>query len=171
MAAVDPGAIAGAVRSGGGNGRAKWPLYGVAAGLLGVVATFVADPRSGVVCVGARRALIAFNVWIRADDSAARSIAAEVRRPRLLRALGLNMRYGMSQVSMNLIDPNRLGIDDAFELVAEQTSARGVEIAGTELVGLVAERWIPDPKKQAARRLVAPGRSIESAISGRKSAI
>ncbi|MGW0654279.1 hypothetical protein ACWD4T_36810 [Streptomyces umbrinus] len=49
MAAVDPGAIAGAVRSGGGNGRARWPLYGVAAGLLGVVATFVADPRNGVV--------------------------------------------------------------------------------------------------------------------------
>ncbi|MER5226134.1 hypothetical protein [Streptomyces flaveus] len=48
MTAVDPGATAGAVRSDGGNGRAKWPLYGVAAGLLGGIATLFTDPRMGV---------------------------------------------------------------------------------------------------------------------------
>lgn len=142
-----------------------------AAGLAPDYGPRTIDPRRGVVCVGARPALIAFNVWIRADASVARAIATEVRRPGLVRALGLPLRRGGSQVSMNLIDPDKLGIDNAFELVAEQTSARDVDVAGTELVGLVAERWMPDPQKQAARRLLAPGRSIESAIAGRKSAI
>ncbi|WP_411150478.1 hypothetical protein [Streptomyces sp. A30] len=48
MTAVDPGATAGAVQSDGSNGRARWPLYGVAAGLLGGIATLFADPRTGV---------------------------------------------------------------------------------------------------------------------------
>ncbi|MCX4673526.1 hypothetical protein OG453_44000 [Streptomyces sp. NBC_01381] len=49
MTAVDPGATAGVAQSDGANGRAKWPLYGVAAGLLGFVATQFGDPRNGVV--------------------------------------------------------------------------------------------------------------------------
>jgi glutamate formiminotransferase len=121
------------------------------------------DPRRGVVCVGARGPLIAFNVWIRAEPHIAVSIAAAVRRPNL-RALGLAMGSGESQVSMNLTRPAELGIDDAYELVADGARTHDAEILGTELVGLVEQRWMPDPSKQAARRLLSPGRSIESAI-------
>jgi glutamate formiminotransferase len=129
------------------------------------------DPRRGVVCVGARGPLIAFNVWLHAELEVVRSIAQEVRRPGLVRALGMPIRPGISQVSMNLIRPQEVGIDTAYELVERKAAVRGVSVIGTELVGLVAERWLPDPQKQAARRLFSPGRSIESALSGRKTAI
>lgn len=129
------------------------------------------DPHKGVVCVGARGPLIAFNVWLRTDVKVAAAIADEVRRSQMLRALGLSIRPGISQVSMNLLDPAEFGIDPAFDLVAYGAKRRDVEIVASEIVGLVAHEWMPDPAKQAARRLCSPGRSIESAISGRKIAI
>ena len=55
------------------------------------------DPRRGVACVGARDVLIAFNVWLRADAGAARSIAREVRSTlgsAGVRALGLDLGNG-----------------------------------------------------------------------------
>ena len=49
------------------------------------------DPRYGAVLVGARGPLIAFNVWLDADVGVARTIAAAVRAPGKVRALGLEM--------------------------------------------------------------------------------
>ena len=121
------------------------------------------DANRGVVCVGARGPLIAFNIWILAETQVATAIARAVRRPQL-RALGLSMGPGESQVSMNLVKPRELGIDAAFDLVAGAAKTYNVEVGATEIVGLVEQRWMPDPSKQAARRLLSPGRSIESAI-------
>ncbi|MDQ3956351.1 MAG: glutamate formiminotransferase, partial [Actinomycetota bacterium] len=129
------------------------------------------NPHKGVVCVGARGPLIAFNVWLRTDVEIAAAIAEDVRRPQMLRALGLSIRSGLSQVSMNLLRPSELGIDPAYELVAAEAKGHNTEIVATEIVGLVAQEWMPAATKQAARRLCSPGRSIESAISGRKTAI
>ena len=129
------------------------------------------DPRTGVVCVGARDVLIAFNVWLRAPVEAARAVAKEIRAsaggPPGLRALGLEIDDGpTSQVAMNLIDPRRTGIEDAFEAARGAATRLGIEVLATEIVGLVPERYIPDPDAQAARLLLAPGRSIESALAG-----
>ena len=128
------------------------------------------DPARGVVCVGARDVLIAFNVWLRCDLSTAREIARRVRAahggPPAIRSLGLAIDEApTSQVSMNLIDPATTGIDRAFDAVAELAQLHSVEIAGSEIVGLVPERFMPDPDGQAARMLIAPGRSLESALS------
>lgn len=125
--------------------------------------------RHGVVCVGARGVLIAFNVWLRCDPSRARAIAAAVRTsgggPPGVRALGLSMSEpNSSQVSMNLTDPDVTGIDAAFDAVAHHARRHGVSIEGTELVGLVPERYLPDPQKAAARLLMSPGRSLESVL-------
>ena len=122
------------------------------------------DPHRGVVCVGARPELVAFNVWIAADEHDARAIAADVRRPDAVRALGFPMDAGTSQVSMNLVDPGAVNIDDAYELVARACTRRGVRLLSTEIVGLPPERFMPDPQKEAARRLIAPGRSLESVL-------
>lgn len=123
------------------------------------------DPRRGVVCVGARDVLIAFNVWIAGDVRAAAAVAAEVRSPDV-RALGLEMREGLAQVSMNLTAPHRVGIEQAFASVAESCERLGGEVTATEIVGLVPERLLPRPETQAARLLMQPGRSLESALSG-----
>jgi glutamate formiminotransferase len=130
----------------------------------------VIDDRYGVVCVGARDVLIAFNVWLRTGDEIAKQIAAEVRTAGGglpgVRALGVPIEEGISQVTMNLIDPGVTGIDRAFEAVVAGAAARGVEVTGTEIVGLVPERFLPDPDAEAARLLKEPGRSVESALGG-----
>lgn len=126
------------------------------------------DPRHGVVCVGARDVLVAFNVWLRCDGDAARAIAASVRRAGLpgVRTLGLDLGDGLSQVSMNLTRPWEAGVDRAFDAVASLAAAAGVEVHATELVGVPPERYMPDPDAQAARLLIGPGRSLERALAG-----
>ena len=127
------------------------------------------DEKVGVVCVGARDVLIAFNVWIEASGEVARSIASEVREARSglvgLRALGLQIDARRSQVSMNLTDPSATGIDTAYEAVSAAAKARGVRVDGTELIGVPPERFLPDPEREAARLLRRPGRSLESALA------
>jgi glutamate formiminotransferase len=127
------------------------------------------DLRAGIVCVGARDVLIAFNVWLRCDLETAKSIAANVRTsgggPPGIRALGLRIDdRPTSQISMNLIDPATTGIDTAFAAVLGESSKINCPVVGTEIVGLIPERFLPDPNARAARLLMQPGRSLEAAI-------
>ncbi len=92
----------------------------------------VAHPTAGAICVGARPVLVAYNVWLTdgVDVASARRVAREIRGP-ALRALGLDVG-GRAQVSMNLVDPGRIGPADAYDAVAARAP-----VAGAELVGLV----------------------------------
>ncbi len=127
------------------------------------------DPRKGVVCVGARDVLIAFNVWIDRDLEVARQIAARIRAglgglPGV-RALGLDVSaHGRSQISMNLVEPEKTGIDRVFERIERIALHYGAEPVATEIVGLVPQRFLPDPDAKAARLLIEPGRSLESVL-------
>jgi glutamate formiminotransferase len=101
------------------------------------------DPRVGAVLVGARRPLIAFNVNLRTDDvEAARAIAARVRETGGgfpgVRALGLDLpRAGLVQVSMNVEDWEAAALHDIVAHVRAEAARLGVEVAGSELVGLM----------------------------------
>lgn len=101
------------------------------------------DERAGGVIVGARRPLIAFNVNLATDDVAkARVIAAVVREKGGgfpgVRALGLFLPgAGHAQVSMNVEDYEAASLHEIVHRVENEARARGVEIAGTELVGLM----------------------------------
>jgi glutamate formiminotransferase len=87
--------------------------------------------------------LIAFNVNLAgANVEAAREIAAVVRErdggfPGV-RALGLDLpSAGRSQVSMNVEDWEAAALHDIVAAIAREAAARGVEVAGAELVGLM----------------------------------
>jgi glutamate formiminotransferase / 5-formyltetrahydrofolate cyclo-ligase len=101
------------------------------------------DPSAGAVLVGARRPLIAFNVNLASDDvEVAREIAAVVRESGGgfpgVRALGLDLpRAGVVQVSMNVEDWEAAALHEIVGRVVEEASARGVEVIGSELVGLM----------------------------------
>ena len=101
------------------------------------------DERAGGVIVGARRPLIAFNVNLATDDVAiARAIAAVVREQgggfSGVRALGLSLAHaGCAQVSMNIEDYEAAALHDILVRIEAEAHARGVEIAGSELVGLM----------------------------------
>lgn len=99
--------------------------------------------RAGGVIVGARRPLIAFNVNLAtADVRAAREIAAIVRErdggfPGV-RALGLLLpSAGHAQVSMNVEDYEATALHEIVARIEAEASARGVDVSGSELVGLM----------------------------------
>jgi glutamate formiminotransferase len=100
-------------------------------------------PTAGGVLIGVRRPLVAFNVNLRSDDvEAAREIAAVVRErdggfPGV-RALGLDLpRAGQVQVSMNVTDWQAAALHEVVGRIAVEAEARGIEVSGSELVGLM----------------------------------
>lgn len=101
------------------------------------------DPAAGGVLVGARRLLIAFNVNLRgAGVEVAREIAALVRErgggyPGV-RALGLDLpQAGHVQVSMNVEDYEASALHELVARIEQEAAARGAEVIGSELVGLM----------------------------------
>jgi glutamate formiminotransferase len=101
------------------------------------------DERAGGVLVAARPPLIAFNVNLAGDDlEAAREVARSVRErdggfPGV-RALGLRLpRAGHVQVSLNIEDWQASPLHEVVAAVEREASARGLRIAGSELVGLL----------------------------------
>ena len=101
------------------------------------------DPAAGAVLVGARQPLIAFNVNLRSDDvEVARAIAGVVRESGGgfpgVRALGLHLPHaGLVQVSMNVEDWRAAPLHEIVARIGEEAAARGAEVAGCELVGLM----------------------------------
>ena len=97
---------------------------------------------AGGVIVGARRPLIAFNINLRGDVAVARAIAAAVREQGGgfpgVRALGLELpRAGLVQVSMNVEDWEASALHEIVARVDAEARARGAEVVGSELVGLM----------------------------------
>jgi glutamate formiminotransferase len=101
------------------------------------------DERAGGVIIGARRALIAFNVNLAGDDlEAAREVARAVRErdggfPGV-RALGLRLpAAGHVQVSMNIEDWRASPLHEVVAAVERESGMRGLDVMGAELVGLL----------------------------------
>jgi len=119
------------------------------------------SPGAGAIAVGARNILIALNVNLNTTDrTQASDIARAIReggqvkrnadgqivrdsedRPGALktcRALGWFLPgYNCAQVSMNLEDFRVTPPHAAFEEVVHQARQRGLEVTGTELVGMI----------------------------------
>src|SRR6185295_6204551 len=100
-------------------------------------------PTAGAVLLGVRRPLIAFNVNLRAKSvEVAREIASVVRErdggfPGV-RALGLDLpSAGIVQVSMNVTDWEAAALHEIVERVTREAEARGADVIGSELVGLM----------------------------------
>jgi glutamate formiminotransferase len=99
-------------------------------------------PTAGGVILGARRPLIAFNVNLRGQLEVARAIAAIVRErgggfPGV-RALGLDLpRAGLVQVSMNVEEWEAAPLHEIVARIEQEAAARGAEVVGSELVGLM----------------------------------
>jgi glutamate formiminotransferase/formiminotetrahydrofolate cyclodeaminase len=102
-------------------------------------------PTAGAIVVGARRPLIAFNVNLKTTDLAiAKRIAKTIRQSDggwpCLKAIGVRLASrGLMQVSMNLTDYHVTSMQVAFQAVKTEAAKYGVEIAGSELIGLVPQ--------------------------------
>jgi glutamate formiminotransferase len=119
-------------------------------------------PTAGAVAVGFRPPLVAYNLWLAEPDvHVARRVAAEVREG-AVRALGLAVGDRV-QVSLNLVDPGRVGPAEAWDRVAAK-----VPLAGAELVGLLPASVLHAiaPARWAALDL-AEDRTIEARLAAR----
>jgi len=108
------------------------------------------NPKSGATVVGARFPLIAFNVNLRTQNlDFAKRVARKIRESSggipSVQALGVELKErGMVQVSMNLTDYRRTSIPKVVEFIRAEIAGTGVEIAETELVGVLPLEALED---------------------------
>jgi glutamate formiminotransferase/formiminotetrahydrofolate cyclodeaminase len=101
-------------------------------------------PTAGATVVGARKFLIAYNVFLNTPDvEIAKKIAKAVRFSsggmRYLKGAGFLVR-GLAQVSMNLTDFEQTPIHRVFEMVKREAARYGVVPVSSEIVGLIPKK-------------------------------
>lgn len=122
-------------------------------------------PRFGAVAVGVREFLVAYNVNLNTrEKKLAHDIALDIReqgrslkdengkivrdengtavkkpgRCKAVKGVGWYIpEYGCAQLSMNLVNYKVTGIHQAFDVICEEATRRGLRVTGSELVGLV----------------------------------
>jgi glutamate formiminotransferase / 5-formyltetrahydrofolate cyclo-ligase len=98
---------------------------------------------AGVTAVGARMPLVAFNVNLDTENlEIANKIAKNVRfiggGLRYCKALGVSLTdRKITQVSMNMTDYTKTALYRAFELVKIEARRYGVNVVGSEVIGMV----------------------------------
>lgn len=100
-------------------------------------------PTAGVFAIGARMPLVAFNVNLDTPNlQIAKDIAARVRHSSggyaFIKALGVMLEERhIAQVSMNLTDYTHTAVYRAYEAVKMEARRYGVNVVGTEIIGMV----------------------------------
>jgi glutamate formiminotransferase len=100
-------------------------------------------PTAGVTAIGARMPLVAYNVNLDTKQlDIADAIAKKVRHIsgglRYCKGIGIELKdRGIVQVSMNMTDYTRTALYRAFELIRIEARRYGVNVIGSEIVGLV----------------------------------
>jgi glutamate formiminotransferase len=105
-------------------------------------------PTAGATVVGARKFLIAYNVFLNTTDvDVAKKIAKAVRASsggfRFVKGAGFLVR-GLAQVSMNLTDFEQTPIHRVFEFVKREAVRHGVTPLSSEIVGLIPKKALED---------------------------
>ena len=107
-------------------------------------------PTGGVTAIGARPPLVAFNVNLGTSDlSVATKIVHAVRHInggfRFCKAMPVELKErGIVQVSMNLTDYSKTAIYRVFEAIKTECRRFGVNVVGSEVVGLVPMQALID---------------------------
>ncbi|MGA7424870.1 MAG: glutamate formimidoyltransferase [Candidatus Sulfotelmatobacter sp.] len=101
-------------------------------------------PTAGATVVGARKFLIAYNVFLNTPDvEIAKKVAKAVRFSnggmRFVKGAGFLVR-GLAQVSMNLTDFEQTPVHRVFEMVKREATRYGVTAASSEIVGLIPKK-------------------------------
>jgi len=105
-------------------------------------------PTAGATIVGARKFLVAYNVYLNTSDvEIAKKIGKAVRFSngglRYVKGMGVPVR-GLAQVSMNLTDTDQTPIARVFEYVKREAARYGVMPLSSEIVGLIPKKALED---------------------------
>ena len=107
-------------------------------------------PTAGATVVGARMPLVAFNINLDTDDlDIANKIARKVRHSsgglRYCKAIGIDLQErGIVQVSMNMTNYTKTALYQTFEMVKFEADRYGVNVIGSELIGLLPAQALYD---------------------------
>lgn len=120
--------------------------------------------KAGAVVIGARKPLIAFNVYLTtADVSIAQRIAQAIRYSSGglagVKALGLLVK-GQAQVSMNLTDYRRTPLFRVVEMIRSEANRYGVSIQHSELIGLIPQDALLDSARWYLQLQASDNRQI-----------
>jgi glutamate formiminotransferase/formiminotetrahydrofolate cyclodeaminase len=130
------------------------------------------NPKTGGTVMGARNFLVAYNINLNTKDAAiAQEIAYDLRelgrpmgkdngktiyQPGLLKkvkAIGWYIEdFGIAQVSINLTDYKTTSLYDVFETAKQLAAKHGVEVTGSELIGLLPKEALVKTGKQYAQQ-------------------
>lgn len=100
-------------------------------------------PTAGAVAVGARQHLVAYNINLDTSDvSIAKKIANGIREAKggykYCRAMGIMIEdRNVAQVTINMINYEGTPLHRVFETVKSEAARYGVNVLGSELVGMV----------------------------------
>jgi glutamate formiminotransferase / 5-formyltetrahydrofolate cyclo-ligase len=114
-------------------------------------------PSAGAVIIGARRPLIAYNIYLGTKDvKIAQEIARTIRHStgglRYVKALGFEIpERGCVQVSMNLTNFSRSSMASVFEMVKQAAESHGVLVTDSEIVGMVPAAALFDAARHYLR--------------------
>ena len=107
-------------------------------------------PTAGVVAIGARAPLIAFNVNLSTSDlTIANKIAKIIRASgggfKCCKAIGVMLESrNIAQVSMNMVNYEVTPLYRVFELIKIEAARYGVTVTGSELIGLSPAKALID---------------------------
>lgn len=107
-------------------------------------------PSAGVTAVGARMPLVAFNINLDTDNKEiADKIARKIRHSggglRYCKAIGIDLKdKGIAQVSMNMTNFKGTSLYQVMEMVKFEAERFGVNIIGSELIGLLPSEALFD---------------------------
>ena len=107
-------------------------------------------PTAGVTAMGARMPLVAYNVNLDTGDiEIANQIAKRVRHIsgglRYCKGIGIELKdRGIVQVSLNMTDYTRTALYRVFELIKIEAQRWGVNVIGSEVIGLVPMQALID---------------------------
>jgi len=101
-------------------------------------------PRAGATVIGARQFLIAYNINLDTSDvRIAKKIANCIREAKggfkYVRAMGVTVQIGdrdVAQVSINMVNFNGTPLFRVFETVKSEAARYGVNVIGSEIIGL-----------------------------------
>lgn len=107
-------------------------------------------PSAGATVVGARQFLIAYNINLDTSDvEIAKKIANAIREAkggyRYVRAMGVMIEdRNMAQVTINMVDYSQTPLFRVFETVKSEAARYGVNVVGSEIVGLAPMQALLD---------------------------
>lgn len=107
-------------------------------------------PKAGATVIGARPFLVAFNINLNTSDvSVAKKIAQAIRAAKggyvNCRAIGLMLDdRGIAQVSINMTDYTATPLHRVFETVKSEAARYGVNVVGSEVIGLTPMQALID---------------------------